>query len=262
MMNVPPASWPILQGPTSITSGESATVRAVFEVPLCYSDDDLRGAQYYNLINATANLQLTLNPNVVTSNPNDNTFACYSGAAGSAGSVTSATVTVYQQLLTQLPTDQNGNVILPTLDIGQLYEVKNIAIGGLTQNQENNAPYTNFRSFYSTFAIFNNNGTNSGRTFGTDMNYWALKAANTIQIFQIDPLLAAQRSREEMMIDLPAGTYYFPSRRQPINTTQVGNMNLILNPSSVNAGGTGYIQVMYEDFGSQNTIANAAALGQ
>lgn len=257
MLNVPPATWPVFTAPATIATSTSGTVRGVFELPLAYSNDDLRGGVYLNVVNSTAQIGLTFNQNPVVADPADNTFAIYHGASGTAGSITSLTYTIYQEYLDQLPTAQ-GRVILPILDLSTVYELKNTNFTAMTQNQDFPISYANFRDFLSTFVTYNNAGTATGRNTGSDVNYWALQSANFTNLFKIDPLLAAQESREHVLSDLPAGCYYFPSRRRPISTTQYGNMELILNALTVNSGS--YAQVFWEDFALQNTLVTAGSL--
>jgi hypothetical protein len=58
--------------------------------------------------------------------------------------------------------------------------------------------------------------------------------------------------------DLPAGCYYFSSRRKPISTTTYGNMQLINNASV--AAAQAYGLVGYEDFAMVNTLLNSGSL--
>jgi hypothetical protein len=254
MFNVPPALWPVLQGPLTIAAGASATVRAVFEVPIAYTDEDLRGAIFANVINSTMNLQITLNPTAVVNTGVDSTYATYAGAAGN---FTSATVNVYQVYLDQLPVNpQTGKLILPTTDLSTVYELKNTTFPAFTVGQDNPIPFTNFRNFFSVFVIWNENGTT--RNLGSDINYFSLQTANFTNIFKYDPLYAAMIARDIMSADLPAGIYYFSFRRQPIWTTQYGNMQINLNPSSVANGA--YANAMWEDMALQNTLSGASSL--
>lgn len=258
MLNTTAGSWPVFSAPTTIASGSSGTFRAVFELPLAYSDSDLRGAVYSNLVNATQNFQVTINTNAVTANPADPTYAVYSGAAGSAGSITSCTIQPYQEYLYQLPTAQDGTPILPGIDISTLYQLKNSPQAGITANQNFNVSYANFNSFVSTIGIYNSTGTNAGLLFGTDVNYWQLTAANLTPIWKKDPLLVAQDSRERGLVDLPPGTYYFDSRLAPILTNQFGNVQLTVNPLAGGANAT--LQILWEYFASLNTAGSGGSL--
>jgi hypothetical protein len=256
--NTPAGSWPVFQAPLTIATGVSATVRAVFELPLAYSDTDLRGAVYSNLVNAVQNIQITLNANPITANPADDVYAIYSGAATSAGSITQATITLYQEYLYQLPMGQGNIPILPGIDISTIYQLKNSPFLGIAANQRYPVSYSNFNSFVSTIALYNSTGAKGGRLYGTDINYWQLLSANLTAIWQQDPLLAAQMSRERLLFDMPAGAYYFDSRRAPILTNQFGNVQLALTPLAGGANAT--LQVLWEYFASTNTAGAGGSL--
>lgn len=236
-----------------LPSTTSAPFRAVFEVPLAYSDNDLRGAVYANVVNATMQLQLTINPNPAPGGT-DNTLAVWGTATGPLSNVT---ITVYQVFLDQLPAGKNG-VILPIVDLSTVYELKATSFTAIPAGQDYPIPYANFRDFLSTTAIFNSTGATAGLKAGTDINYWALQSANFTNIWKIDPLLAAQFDREIIGSDLPLGTYYFSHRKKPISTLQYGNMELILNAASVS--GSPYALIGWEDFALVNTLTQAGSL--
>lgn len=245
-------NFPVVNYPLP-AHGVSSAFRAVFEVPLAYSDEDLRGAIYLNVVNATAQLQLVLNAN---SSPagTDNTLAVWGTAAGNISAVT---ITVYQVYLDQLPAGKGG-VVLPVLDLSTVYEIKNTTLTGVVQAQDFSIPYANFRDFLSTLAVFNSTALTAGLKNGSDVNYWALQSANFTNLFKIDPLLAAQFTREIIGSDLPLGTYYFSHRKKPISTLQYGNMQLNLNAASVSAGA--YVIVGWEDFAMVNALTQAGSL--
>lgn len=249
------ANFPIVTGLNALVHGTNKAVRMVYDVPLCYSDDDLRGAIYMNVLNATANLSLTLNPNAFVATAADDTFAVLrSGTCSYLGNVT---ITVYQVYLDQLPQGSSGPV-LPALDVSTVYELKNSTIKGMTATQDFPIPYTNFRDFLSTFAIYNNTGDNAGHGIGADINYWALQSANLTSIFSLDPLTVAEDARDILGTDLPSGTYYFSHRRKPISTLQYGNMALVLN--AITSGAGAYVNICWEDFGMVNTLTQAGSL--
>jgi hypothetical protein len=257
MLNVPPALWPIFVAPTTIATGTSGTVRAVFEVPLAYSDDDLRGSVYANVINATMQLGFTFNINALVAANTDYTNAVY---AGSAGTFTSATVTVTQVYLDQLPFNAKTNaVVLPVLDLSTVYELKSTNFNAISENNDFPIPYANFRDFLSVFVIYNSNSAiAAGRTVGTDMNYLALQTANFTNIIKQGPLYWAKLARDVFNSDLPAGIYYVNTRKKPVSTTQYGNEEIILNVSTSTA--QAYAQVYWEDMALLNTLASAGSL--
>ncbi len=245
----------VLVAPTNFATGTNQPFTMWFEVPLAYSDDDLRGAVYMNVVNAVANLQINMNQNSFAAAGVDSTLAAWKS---SAGNINTITVTVYQVYLDQLPVGKQG-VILPSLDLSTVYEIKNTTFTGFVVGQEFPMPYANFRDFLSTFLIYNNNpAADAGRTGGGDINYLALQSANFTNIRKVEPLLQALLTRNMIQQDLPAGCYYFSSRRKPISTTTFGNMQLILNPITAAAGAYGLVG--YEDFAMVNTLLSAGSL--
>lgn len=232
--------------------------RQVYEIPLAYSDDDLRGAVYANVVNAVMNLGVTINPAAtafVGAAADDTSAIASAGTTAYSGTVT---ITVYQVYLDQLPVAK-GQVILPILDLSTVYELKNTKFTGMTVSADFPIPYANFRDFLSTFAVYNATGGNAGQSIGTDINTWALQSANFTNIFKVDPFTAAMNARRVIGTDLPKGAYYFSHRRKPLSTTQYGNMELVLNPSAATAG-SAYALIGWEDFALVNTLTQAGSL--
>lgn len=248
--------FPILNAPASIAAGGNATVRAVFEVPVAYSDDDLRGAIYANVINATMQLSLTVNQKAFVATGTDSTFAVYHGTANAVFS--SITVNVYQNYLDQLPIGQQG-VVLPQLDLSTVYELKFTSLNGMAQNNDFPFQYPNFRDILSTFMVYNHDvSADAGRGVGADINYWALQSANFTNLWKKLPLDLALDTRQILACDLPKGTYYASSRRKPITSVQYGNIEIVLNAATISPNAFLYIGL--EDFSYPNTIVNAGSL--
>lgn len=242
--------------PLTITNTAAANnVFLIFEVPVSYSDTDLRGAIYANVVSATMNLQLTVNPNLlVASTVTDAILSMYQSSTATVATMPSFTVTVYQNYLDQVPV-YNGSPVLPIFDIGTAYLINNTTMTALVANQDFPIPYANFRQFMSTFAIYDNGGTLNG---GTDINYWAIQSANFTNIIKHDPFLSSLWTRNRMQDDFPKGMYYWDHRDRPIVTVQYGNMSLIINPSTVNASANLYMG--YEALAVINQITNAGSL--
>jgi hypothetical protein len=252
-----------ISAPAFIAAAGSGTVTMWYFVPLAYSEDDLRGAVYANVVNATMQLNLTFNPVPVVDSGTDATSAVYQAAGGGAGGstlarISAATVTVYQVYMDQLPV-ANGSVLLPILDLATIYELKNTVVTAIVPNQEFPMQYANFRDFLSTVGIFVNTGATGARGVGADVNYWALQSANFTNIWKKEPaLVALEQERSAIQVDFPPGSYYFSSREKPISTVQYGNMQLILNALTANAGA--YVLLGYEDFALVQTLSMAGSL--
>jgi hypothetical protein len=236
------------------TTGNTSTVTMVYEIPVTYSDTDLRGLIYLGVTGQTMNVQLNLNTSAVVAS-GDNLNAVYSGDTGTLSNVT---INVYQHYLDQLPFGSTGPV-LPVLDMSTLYMLNNTVSTGIVTNQDFPIPYANFRDFLSTIAVVDNGGA---RYAGTDVNYFALTAANFTNFLKVDPTMIALWTRNRMMVDFPIGTYYFDHRHRPISTNQFGNMELVFNLGTSGqalASGSSVV-TMYEMFALVNLIGQAGSL--
>lgn len=250
-------NYPILQTPATIAASGQGAFRAVFEIPVSYSRDDLRGAIFANVVNATMNLSLTINPKSFTATGQDSTFAVYKGSTNAVFS--SLTATVYQNYFDQLPRNPDGTIILPTDDLSTVYELKNTSVTGIAANNEFGFQYPNFRDILSTFMIYNHDiSVDTGRAIGTDINYWALQSANFTNIWKKYPLDLAQDTRQILGTDLPKGAYYASSRRRPISSVQYGNMEIVLN--ALTAGNNAWLFIGLENFNRPNVVVGAGSI--
>lgn len=258
----PPITPPGLQSATPTITGattDQGEVDLFLEIPVAYSDHDLRGAIYANINNATFNLQLTVNPNIAVLSTADPTLAMYQSAS-THNNVTMPTfdIEVIQNYLDQLPRDQNNVVQLPMVDLSTAYLLQNTAVSGVVVSQDNPIPYANFREFMSTTLVYDNSTSGSANFYGTDVNYFALQSANFTNIWKVLPKTAALWTRLIMGTDLPAGMYYFDHRHRPINTRTYGNMELIVNPSTVNTNAS--FLVGWESLAIINLVTGAGSL--
>jgi hypothetical protein len=248
----------VITAPATIphSTGNVLTIAGYYDIPVTYSEDDLRGGIYANVVNAVMQLQLTFNPTPFVATGADSTFAIYHGSTNAT--ITAVNITVYQYYLDQLPVGPQG-VILPNLDVSTIYEMKQSQFQNIPSGQDFPVQFPNFRSFLSTFAIYNANSANdSGRGIGADINYWALQAANFTNFWKLDPQTQTLETRQILGTDFPAGCYYQSYRRKPVSTVQYGNVELIINPSSSTTAS--YLQIGFEDFSLINTLTQAGSL--
>lgn len=239
----------------SIAATSTAVAKMTYEIPLAYSDRDLRGACYLGVVNSNALLQLTINPTPIVAAAADAGNAVFQGAGATTGSILAVTYAVYQHWFDQLPQTGKGP-LLPQQDISTVYDLKNTVLTGMTANNDFPVQYANFRDFLSTFLVWDNAGT---YTAGTDINYFALQSANFTNAYKIDPFMLALQIRKEINDDFPAAVYYFNSRNKPLSTIQYGNLELILNETIAAAAGQQAL-IGYEAFGLQNTLTGAGSL--
>lgn len=247
------ANWS-LTSVTAPTTEATGSATGVLEIPISYSDEDLRGSIYANVVANQMQLQLTINPRPAPAS-GDDTFAVFYG--GAASSISSLTYNIYQEYYDQIPTGAQG-VVLPTLDISTVYQLLYSNFTSIAQNQDNYYQYTNFRRFMGTFMIYNNSGTVGGRETGGDIGYLAQVSANFTNIFKVNAQEQARICRRILGVDPPPGTYYFGTRMKPIYTLTYGNMQLDINPTT--AGANAYALFLWEFFALQNTLSSAGSL--
>lgn len=236
----------VMYAPTTIAATTASEVDFMLEIPFVKNDTDLRGAIYADVTQATMQVQITLNPNMIVSSTADPSLAVYQSAGAGTGTITNITCNFWQNYLDQLPRMVNGAPILPSLDLGTAYLLNNTASGLPVANQDNGAAFVNSRTYESVTFIYDNNGTLNVN--GTDLNYVQLQSANFTNLLNLDGKMLSLLERNVIMGDFPAGMHYLDFRHRPIDTNQYGNMQLVINPATV--GGSGAVFLYgWEAFG-------------
>jgi hypothetical protein len=258
-------SWACMSGPSAVAAAATNQFATCFwELPLAYSDVDLRGAIYTSVVSATMNLQLTLNPNFFApSTTTDPTLSVYKGTtAGGTATLTNIFITVYQNYLDQLPFSSQGP-ILPASDLSKMYLLTNTSFTGLASGQDFPVVFPNFRAWQSLAVIVDNNGVLSS---GTDLNRIQLQTANLTNLWQFQDAGApatgiplntnALLNRLAMNTDWPPGLYWFDFRDRPVNTNNFGNMQLTINPNN----STTTLLAAFEGMGIANQVISAGSI--
>jgi P3 major capsid protein len=222
----------VMFAPATIAANASSPIKFILEIPFVKNNHDLRGAIFADVTNAVMQVQITLNPQMFVSSTADPTLAMYQSAGSDLASLSAVAVQCNQNYLDQLPRNpQTAAPILPALDLGTAYLLNNTAGGLPVVNQDNGFAFVNARSYESVAFVYDNNGTLNIN--GTDLNYLQITSANFTQILRYDGMMAVTSERDVMGCDFPKGTRYLDFRHRPINTDQYGNMQLVINPSSV-----------------------------
>lgn len=254
----------LIQGTATVAASASGTLRMTYFVPLAYSETDLRGAVFANVVNATMNLQVQLNqdlvaPRTLAAWANASYVTATSGTAVAGVTENNVTITVWQVYYDQIPQAQGGGPVLPWLDLQTIYDIKQTAMQGLVNTQDFPISYANYRDFLSTCVYYVNRSDVAG-AFGTvaDLNYLSLESANYTNIFKVSPMIAATWARTTIGLDFPRNGFYIPTRNKPISTVQWGNINLILNPSDVQT--SAFVLVAWEAFALTNYIGQGQSL--
>lgn len=249
-------NYPVKVAPTTVTTAQ--TMNMVYEIPFAYTDDDLTGAILSQVLNANAYFSYTLNPNLFATSTGNPVQSVYQSSTAQLGAMPSITVEIYQIYLDQLP-QQNGVMILPAIDLSNVYGLYNTSVSGIASNSDNPYNFTNYRQFLSTFVIYDNNGVLAA---GTDINRFKLQAANMTNIWDVSPVVAKTIFERKIIgDDFPVGSYYFDFRRKPISTSVNGNMQLLLNPSGVTNNNSQFLMGL-EYIALLNQVAQAGSVLQ
>jgi P3 major capsid protein len=226
----------IMYAPSTLAANGTTEIDFVLEIPFVKNDTDLRGAIFADVTQATAQIQVTLNPNMFVTSTADATLAVYQSAGTDLMTMSAFSWQIYQNYLDQLP--RAGNLpILPQLDLGTAYLLNNTSSALPVANQDNGASFVNARTYESVAFIYDNNGTLNIN--GSDLNYVQLQSANFTNILNLNGKMLGLMDRNVLRGDFPKGMYYLDFRHRPIDTNQYGNMQLVINPSSV--GGSGAV---------------------
>ena len=248
----------VMYAPATISANASTPVRFILEIPFVKNNHDLRGSIFADVTNAVMQVQITLNPQMFVSSTADKTLAVYQSAGSDLASLSAVAVQCNQNYLDQLPRNpQNAAPILPALDLGTAYLLNNTASGLPVVNQDNGFSFVNARSYESVAYIYDNNGTLNAN--GVDLNYEQVTSANFTQILRYDGMMAVVSERDVIGTDFPLGTRYLDFRHRPINTDQYGNMQLIINPSSV-LGSAATFLFGWEAYGIIGQVNQAGSL--
>lgn len=229
----------VMFAPASLNPLQSSEIDFQLEIPFVKNDQDLRGAIFADVTQATMQVQMTLNPNMFVSSTADPTLAVYQSGGADLASLSNLQVNYWQNYLDQLPRVQGQGPILPQQDIGTAYLLNNTASGLPVANQDNGVAFVNSRTYESVAFGYDNNGVLNVN--GSDINYISLQSANFTNILNLDGRMIGLMQRNVFRGDPPAGMYYLDFRHRPIDTNQYGNMQLVINPSSVGGSGAFFL---------------------
>jgi P3 major capsid protein len=248
----------VMFAPPTIAANASSPVRFMLEIPFVKNNHDLRGSIFADVTNAVMQVQITLNPQMFVSSTADPTLAVYQSAGADLATLSAVAVQCNQNYLDQLPRNpQTAAPILPALDIGTAYLLNNTASGLPVVNQDNGFSFVNARSYESVTFVYDNNGVLNVN--GSDLNYVQVTSANFTQILRFDGMMSVTNERDILGADFPKGMRYLDFRHRPVNTDQYGNMQLIVNPSSV-GGSAATILFGWESYGVIGQVNQGGSL--
>lgn len=262
--------------PSTFTGGTPKNFQWVFEIPIAYTDTDLRGCIWANQVTANNLLSLTINPSFFASNSvaSDVSGSAYNSATalGTAlPTLTNLKLTLYQDMFVQGPTDKNGNTQLPQVDMAYSYNLLNVPAQALQANADNVFFAAPNRQILSHMLFWDNYLYNTAPA-GSDVTAIKIQIANSLVVRQMEPGILGYWTRNLLGTDMPAGsaggsgttktdytTYYVDTRRRPLNVQTSGNVGLYFNPNTVQSGAA--LNLGYEYLEIQSATFNAPGFG-
>lgn len=247
----------------TLTANGSVTVRRVFEVPVMVDNGrNMLGGMWLGVQNQTTSLNITINPNPIGLPGSDPLNAIYILATGgttiAATPITSCTVTVYQQYWNNVPSARDGSPLLPQLDLQNAYMITETS-SGLTfaAGQDANWNYPTFSKVMGTYFVYDNGA--AALNPGTDINSLSLKLSNYSILKQYDPYMLDRLVRHQVNDSYPSGSYAIITRQHPLDVSQYPALQLVVNPSSANAGS--YAMITTELVRPVQYMAAASGMG-
>lgn len=226
------------QVPTA--NGATQPFRFSGRIPVAYDpNSDLRGAIVMQTIYGECYCEFT--PAAAFVGADADSVYTAGAAAVVAGTFN---VQVFQNYI--MPQKVGGVLPIPQQDVVTVYELAGTlkSSSNLAVNQDDKFPYPNVRQVMSAIFTYVNGGA---LNYGTDIAKIILQANSNTNLLEDDGLSILDRQRRILGCDGLGGTYYFDSRRVPVDTQLYGNVQAILTPNNVSAGNT-YVEYLFESF--------------
>lgn len=262
--------------PASVVGGTPQNFEWVWEIPISYTDTDLRGAIWANQVTANNLLSLTINPaffgsNAVASDLSASAYNSVTALGTGLPTLTNLKFTLYQDMFVQGPTDKNGQIMLPQVDMAYSYNVLMVPAQALQANSDNVFFAPPNRQILSHMLFWDNYLYNT-LPAGSDITSIKIQIANSLVVRQMEPGILGYWTRNLLGTDMPVGssggvgttkkdytTYYIDTRRRPLNVQTSGNVGLYFNPNNVQGGAN--LNIGYEYLEIQSATFNAPGFG-
>lgn len=248
MSSIPAANYaggagPSLNAITNIinlpTAVGSANITFSIYVPMAYNpDSDLTGAVLTQTNVGEHFININLSNALVNADPWISPYL--SGAVTSGGNVV---VEAFQYYIQPQAMDAQN---LPVIDLSTVYgfegAIQNTA--NITTGQSVYVNYPNNRSVLS--ALFNYENSSTFSADGSDVNGLILMANSNTNFREMSSRMLKETMRNMVNCDMPGGSFFISSRRQPIMTQLYANVQARFDLGTVNAGNVTQIVSQYE----------------
>lgn len=207
------------------------------EIPVAYDPhNDLTGAILAQTVVGEMFLRLQLNNTLI----GDPMSPFVTDGGGGTVTITAVSVTLFQDYI--MP--QGSRPQIPLFDLNSVYEYAalytssdNIVAGGTKF-----LDYPNVRNVMGLFMIYVDNSTVTVNE--TDISQLVLVANGNTNMREQDPMDVRGDMRQMLGGDLPAGSYYIGSRRNPIQTFIYSQVQQAITFAA--ASGTSYLAYGFE----------------
>lgn len=239
---------------SSIAAAGTEAGRVIYYIPVAYSDTVLDGAVLGQVNGVTMQVQAAVNtaPGFTTGSQ---ALAIAGGASTAVAYTGTVTARLTQVFWDQLPRNKNGQLILPPLALSKSYLIQSSNYSSLVVNTDNAFMFSNARTYLSSTFIYDN-GT--ALNAGTDITSWRLEYSNALRQWDVNPAMAALLTRQILGADVPTGYSHFSHRDWPIDTANYGAAQIVMVPSTVNAGAV--VRAAYEMIANNGAVIGASSL--
>lgn len=223
-----------------IADGETAQLTFSLYVPMAYDPaSDLTGAVLTQTNVGEHYIELDIG-NIAGADVWYNMLQLTGDATISASSVS---VEAFQQYIQpQAMTADN----LPIIDLSTIYGFEGAyeTTANIQNNMDTFINYPNNRSVLSALVNFQDN--NAFNDIGSDLNSIILLANSNTNFKEMSARYVKEMMRNLGNFDAPGGSYFFPSRRQPILTQLYANVQLKFGVGTLGGSGTTKFISQYE----------------
>ena len=259
---------------TGLATGSNQTAQFIVDLPVCFDYDggDLRGA--IPMQSNVGEMYINIQTAATLGAANDDTKALNQVVTPVAAS---CNVDVLQEYILpqasavamQLTKQQFP---IPLLDTNTVYELVTVQTSdNIAAGTEKLIPLPNTRMVNGLFYRFFNNSIQGGTATGNDISQHRLvvNGATALETYGLNngnPLWKYIENRSTLGFDVAKGAYVWDflghpgSGRQPVQTSQLGNIQLGLTPQSNNGGNT-FVEFTTESFYAIGTALGSIAPG-
>lgn len=216
----------ILNVPTGVAA---ANLEFFAYVPLAYDPrQDLRGAVLAQAIYGEHYITVQIPATLVGADPLQ--FPYTAGTVGLNGNIT---IQPFMEYI--MP--QSGANNLPLISLQTIYAIEGNMqdSSNITAGADKYLNWPNNRSILSATHVFNQAAA-GGTLNETDVNTLTVLGNSNTNIQELTPDVVRMRMRFMLGTDVASGTYYLPSRQQPISTQLYGNFQSKFNIATAGAG--------------------------